>query len=336
MSAPIAPKHSSVPKVWVLESEYTGEINGRLGVAERLELPFELLSHARAKAWLDDPAEVKRRPELCLSGTGEDTVDLCLDLKLVRPELSNIFIASILPDQLSPRLQEYDLIAAPPHPELRGAQVLTIHGVPHRLTHERLAAARERWEPRLHSESTPLVGLLVGGNTRYCQGFTPDYAERLGQRILDWATARGSSVILTNSRRTPPESLAALRRVIHPIECAFFDWRDEPDAYFGLLACGDRFVVTGDSLSMACEAAFTGKPVAVTLDEEATEIYHRETLTALIRAGYLELLGPDGTTNERRHDSTLDVAEEIAARIRTQLFGKVAPEAPTNKKEARA
>ena len=37
---------------------------------------------------------------------------------------------------------------------------------------------------------------------------------------------------------------------------------------------------------MCCESAITGKPVLVTTDPEAMEIYHLETLQRLIRNGH--------------------------------------------------
>lgn len=169
----------NTPLVWVVDSAYTGELHARLGVAERLGYGYEMIplpnGDARAYARLLENRyghacrNGEPRPLILLSGTGEDTIGPIADLKsLFQARLLNVYLASILPDEPDLRLQEYDLVASP---QLSGANVVTTVGVVHRMTERLLNQAFHRHRDVFAGLARPLVGLLVGGNTRYCFNF---------------------------------------------------------------------------------------------------------------------------------------------------------------------
>ena len=282
------------PLVWIVDSAYTGELNARLGVAERLGYGYEMIplpnGDAGAYARLlenrygDACRDGKPRPVILLSGTGEDTIGPIADLKGVfQGRLLNVYLASILPDEPDPRLQEYDVVASP---QLSGANVVTTVGVVHRMTNHLLDRAFHRHRDLFAGLARPLVGLLVGGNTRYCFGFHEDHARCLGRRVASIVASLKGSLVVTNSRRTPKEALAALLDEVASLDCRFFDWQQTgPDFYPALLAHGDVFVATGDSVSMCSEASYTGKPLLVDINDCATEIYHRHIIGKLIAYG---------------------------------------------------
>lgn len=282
------------PLVWIVDSAYTGELHARLGVAERLGYGHEtiplpngdagayarLLEDRYGHACLDG----EPRPVILLSGTGEDTISPIADLKdMFQGRLLNVFLASILPDEPDLRLQEYDLVASP---QLSGANVVTTVGVVHRMTDRLLDQAFHRHRDVFAGLARPLVGLLVGGNTRYCFGFHEDHARCLGRRVASIVASLKGSLVVTNSRRTPKDALAALLDEVAGLDCRFFDWQQTgPDFYPALLAHGDVLVATGDSVSMCSEASYTGKPLLVDMNDCATEIYHRHIIGQLIAYG---------------------------------------------------
>lgn len=282
------------PLVWIVDSAYTGELHARLGVAERLGYGYELIplpnDDARAYARLLEDRygracrDGASRPVILLSGTGEDTIGPIADLKGVFQErLLNVYLASILPDEPNLRLQEYDLIASP---QLSGANIVTTVGVVHRMTGRLLDQAFHRHQDVFADLARPLVGLLVGGNTRYCFGFHEDHARCLGRRVASIVASLQGSLVVTNSRRTPKDALAALLDEIAGLQCRFFDWQQTgADFYPALLAHGDVLVATGDSVSMCSEASYTGKPLLVDIRDCATEIYHRHIIGKLIAYG---------------------------------------------------
>jgi hypothetical protein len=87
-------------------------------------------------------------------------------------------------------------------------------------------------------------------------------AEALRQRLETAATNWRGSVLVTTSRRTPPEvAVVLLAEYSVPGRSFGFGAGGGPSPYPRLLAAGDVFVVTADSASMLADAVATGRPV---------------------------------------------------------------------------
>jgi uncharacterized protein len=328
----ITTANESQPLVWIVNSNYTGELHARIGVGERLGFGYELIplpngNANRYKKILLDKYKLRcnghRPPLVIISGTGEETTSEIADLRdLFEDRLFTVYLASILPDEYHPRLADYDLIASP---QLTGKNVITLTGVPHHLTRYHLQQASQNHAGFFNSLPKPVIGLLIGGNTRYCEGFNEAHAIQLAERVTKIATALNGEVVITNSRRTPETALNALIKGIAGIRHHFFDWQDSGISFYhALLANADLFIVTGDSLSMCSEAAFTGKPILADLSENATERYHREIVGNLIKYGAAKVLtGHYEPWTYLPPDPTGMVVNEVHARFQS-LFGTVA------------
>jgi len=103
--------------------------------------------------------------------------------------------------------------------------------------------------------------VLLGGASR-AFSFWPQDAAELGAKLAELARTSGGSLMVTPSRRTSPEALAAFSRAVAEVPCSIWDGNGD-NPYFGFLALADAIVVTGDSVNMVTEAAGTGKPVFV-------------------------------------------------------------------------
>ena len=126
----------------------------------------------------------------------------------------------------------------------------------------RLATAESEWRARLDALPRPLVAILIGGPTN---PFRYDATVRTALRArIDAVRAEGGTPYLVGSRRTPPGFLGALAEGL-PEGTPVFDWATQgaENPYAGLLALADRFVVTGDSISMQVEVARLGKPLEI-------------------------------------------------------------------------
>ncbi|HTN98361.1 MAG TPA: ELM1/GtrOC1 family putative glycosyltransferase [Nordella sp.] len=125
----------------------------------------------------------------------------------------------------------------------------------------RVATEGERWRATFAELPRPLTVLLCGGSIG-SHSFDPETARGVLATID--RMKEGGSLQVTTSRRTPPETVAAIEKAL-PAGAALYRWdkagADNP--YIGLLAHGDRFVVTGDSVSMLVEVARLGKPLAI-------------------------------------------------------------------------
>ena len=127
---------------------------------------------------------------------------------------------------------------------------------------DRLAAGRAEWERTLAPLPRPLVAVLIGGPTSPYV-YNAETAARLRARA-ERVLADGGTPWLVGSRRTPPGFLERVRRGLDD-RLRVFDWARPGggNPYTGLLAMADRFVVTGDSISMQVEVARLGKPLEI-------------------------------------------------------------------------
>jgi mitochondrial fission protein ELM1 len=132
-----------------------------------------------------------------------------------------------------------------------------------RADREAVAAAAEAWRSRLAELPRPLTAVLVGGETKPYR-FDAAVAADLLERLRAIQARDGGTLYLTTSRRTRPEVADALARGL-PAGAILYRWA--PDAgenpYLALLGLADRFVVTGDSVSMMVEVASLARPLAI-------------------------------------------------------------------------
>ncbi len=160
--------------------------------------------------------------------------------------------------------RHFDLIIATPQYALAGFDNALINELPlHRTDNARLAAARQAWAPVFASLSQPRSVLLVGGNSGPYV-FDQRQARRLADMVNACMARWRGSLLVTTSPRTPARFARALLEGLN--EPAFsYQWGTSPgdNPYHGLLAWGDRFIVTEESVSMTAEAIATRKPTYI-------------------------------------------------------------------------
>ncbi|MCR6628773.1 MAG: mitochondrial fission ELM1 family protein [Magnetospirillum sp.] len=312
--------------VWVLADDRAGNVGQCLGVAEALGRPFTVKAIRYGR--------LARLPNLL---RGASLVGLAAESRagLVAPWPRLVIaagrrtapVARWLKRQCGARLvqimdpgpggrDEFDLIAVPSHDGkgLAGANILSVIGAPHRVTAAKLAEAAEIWRPRFSHLPRPWVGLIVGGSTK-SREFTPAMARGLGERAGALAASAGGSVLITTSRRTGTEAEAALLAAL-PEPRLVHSWQAGGDnPYFGFLALADALVVTGDSVSMACEACAAPAPVYLFAPAELVVPKHARLHAELYARGLARPL-PVGGGLENWNHAPLNAAADIAAAIR--------------------
>ncbi|MBS7737703.1 MAG: mitochondrial fission ELM1 family protein [Chelatococcus sp.] len=153
-----------------------------------------------------------------------------------------------------------DLIWVPAHDRLRGPNVIATLTSPHRITAERLIAARTAPPPFLAELPKPRAAVVVGGDSRH-HSFTAEDIARFAGLLGDLA-ASDVSLMVTLSRRTSPALANAVSEVVARARGYIWDGQGE-NPYIALLALADSVVVTADSANMVAEAAVTGVPILV-------------------------------------------------------------------------
>lgn len=252
--------------------------NQALGLAEALQrlLPseitvrrvkwrkaFDRLPSALKASWMLDPAGEdpfpaagEAWPDVWIA-TGRGTLPLSLMVK--RRSGGRTFVVQTQDPRW--RTGDYDLVVAPRHDGIEGANVLSITGSAHRVAASRLAEGAAAFAERLEPLPRPRVAVLVGGTSR-AHDLPEAHAAELADRIAAAVEDVGGSVMLTYSRRTPEAAKAAMNARLSDLPGLIWDGTGA-NPYFAFLHYADQILVTEDSANMAAEAASTGKPVHV-------------------------------------------------------------------------
>jgi mitochondrial fission protein ELM1 len=153
-----------------------------------------------------------------------------------------------------------DFVWVPEHDRSKVADYMRTLTTPHRFSAARLKATRANLPAEIRDLPTPRIGLLLGGRTRLGP-FSESDRVSLCEALATIKPQTGSFLI-TVSRRTPPELIAAVKATIGTTPC--FLWNNVgPNPYLDILAGSQTIIVTGDSHSMISEAAAAGVPLMI-------------------------------------------------------------------------
>jgi len=261
--------------VWILLGHKAGDNNQVTALAESLGVPFEA-KHLRYRATelitnvLRGPtlAGIPRRyrqqlappwPRLVISaGRRNEPVARWIRRQADEPvRLVHVGRPWARPDR-------FDLIVATPQYALDGYPNVIALDLPlHRISEARLADAAEEWRSRLGSLPEPRIAVLVGGDSGPFQ-LDPGKASCLARDATRLAESLNGSLMVTTSARTPPAAAQSLCQSLTG-QHYFFQWRPDgrDNPFLAFLALADRFVVTGESMSMLAEACATRRPVYI-------------------------------------------------------------------------
>ncbi|HEY6941915.1 mitochondrial fission ELM1 family protein [Dokdonella sp.] len=225
---------------------------------------------------------------------------------------------------LDPRIASdaFDLVIAPQHDHVDGANVISSIGALNPVDPPWLAEGRARFAG-LAACPSPRTTVLVGGSNR-AQTLDDAYFDGLLERLLAWHDADGGSFLVSVSRRTPAPLAARLRTRFAAMPGRFWGGiADGENPYAGFLAHADRIVVTPDSVNMISEACATGRPVytwAARPIRGKLAAFHAE----LVGSGHLRRLGD---TDARPQPPPLAETAAIAelVRLRWQAARRVPP-----------
>ncbi|MDB5643117.1 MAG: hypothetical protein JWN07_2434 [Hyphomicrobiales bacterium] len=316
-------------RAWILQSGKIGHEVNCLGVAHELGLDPEMRPvqprpfFAFFAPWGPiDPIEGVRIPGSPLSGpapdivfaSGRTTVPYLRAIKKAAPRTT---FTVFLQDPRS-GAKSADLIWAPEHDRLRGDNVLVTLTSPHHMRPSVLAAARADTDPRLAALPEKRIGMVLGGDSGSHRFEANDFY-RLAEVALESLRA-GYGLMVTPSRRTPPELLKSIRAAV-AISGApqnAFVWDGTGDNPYGqILAHAHAIVVTGDSVNMVGEAASTGAPVHV-YEPTGGSTKMSGFIDGLVVAGAVRRLPtvrPAGWMNERWTYEPVDATAQIAREV---------------------
>lgn len=166
-------------------------------------------------------------------------------------------------------------------------------GSPHRICEKFLQEHREIWQPKFSHLPKPWTAVIIGGSIKG-KPFALENAENMALEIKKLKERIGGSILVTDSRRTGSKAEQKIMDILKDIPSYAFLWGSkEVNPLMGYYACADNFVVSGDSVSMCCEACGTGKPVFIFEGKDWLTAKHLRFTKSLFDAKYASLLQTD-------------------------------------------
>lgn len=325
---------AELPLIWVLADDRVGNRAQCLGVADRLDIPYET-KEIRYNALVRLPnvlrgvslrgidrasADALRAPwPDVVIAAGRRIAPVARWIKRKSPKTR--LVQLMWPDAGA---EDFDCIVLPAHDRDHkdAPNILRVLGAPHRITPPILAAAAEMWRPKLEALPQPRIAVLVGGSTRH-GAFTDADFHRLGALAKTLATGVHGSIMLTTSRRTGQQGEKILLEHIVSIPSHAHCWgspKESDNPYLGYLGLADAIIVTADSISMCSEACASRKPVFI-YQPLSLSSKHKRFVNTLIATGYAYPL-EEGFVSELRQPlkhAPLDSAETVVEHIYAML-----------------
>ena len=263
-----------LPRVWLVDAYRAGEQKQLRALAASLGWPYQVIS-LRYRKWEvqtnlfrgQDLHGVDRArssplsppwPDLVLSA-GMRNEPVCRWIKEQSGGHSKtVFIGRLWADPA-----HFDLVVTTPQYRVPARPNVLKNDLPlHRVNRQALALAAEQWAPRLQYLPRPYIAVNIGG-TSGPYAFGRRAAQRLMRDASALVEARGGSMLVTSSARTPAAVMDDIVASQDRVPMHFYRWRpkDPDNPYQGFLALADELIVTADSIAMLSEACATGRPL---------------------------------------------------------------------------
>jgi mitochondrial fission protein ELM1 len=313
------------PPCWIVTDGAAGNERQARALAQAMQIQAQTLHTGLRGPWawfaprmnsglrLGLAAELRQRlhapwPALAI-GCGRDGALVTSWLR--RASGGKTFTVQILDPRIDPK--HFDLVVAPRHDALEGANVIQTIGALDPVDEAWLAEGLARL-PTLAQLPRPRTTVLIGGPRRGLDMGDAWFEDFLA-RINALVARDGGSALVSASRRTP-EAWRRMSRERLRADCVHF-WNGSEDGenpYQGYLAAADRIAVTPDSVNMLSEACATGKPVFTLLPDSA-----RGKLTGLhaeLRAqGWLHTLDADADLSTLQQPPPLRELAAVASKV---------------------
>jgi mitochondrial fission protein ELM1 len=267
-------ENSARPVIWVLTGDKTGDNAQALRAADAMGLAFE----TRHIAVLAGHAAAKPKVEASLHHIDQDASD---PLAQPWPDLvitigRRLSLVALWIKQQSggrtriallnaPKGQQdrFDLLIVPAFYRIADGPRVCRIGLPLiAVDPGRLAAAKARFASSLDAMVRPLHVLLLGGDMG-SRKLDPGFAVSVVEQMRAGFAANGS-IFVSTSRRTAENVADAVERALR-LGDRLYRWRAgaQDNPFLGLLAHGDSFTITNDSVSMLTEVARLAKPLVI-------------------------------------------------------------------------
>ena len=310
------------PKTLLLTEGYHGMISQVEGLAKALNADFQHRIVRLNWLWNYIPPKLSPVSGLILKDgqyiTENEKFDLVISCgrKSVIPSIfikkKNKKIFTIHIQDPKVRFNNFDLIVAPEHDELKGENIITSKGAIHYITRSEIEKARSYLLDKIQNEK--IVSLILGGPNKY-YNFSNEELTNIFREIKSSFISQGYKAIIIPSMRTPKRIIDLA--ITEFLTDGFVVNSVDKQAYLSSLAIANSIVVTCDSTSMISEAATSGKPIFVAHMQPKRNNYRFKRFYKLFRE--LGVIKNLGEKVENWTYNSFNEAERIAAIIISRL-----------------
>ncbi len=237
-------------------SQAVAALSGAISVEQTIDCrwPLHLLpAFAFARGWHRYPIATAAVPTIAIA-CGSRSAAAAIILR--RHGAFSVFIQN---PPFSSR--HFDLVVAPAHDQVKGANVIETIGAVSEVTAQSLVRRQQAAQRRFSHIPAPRIGVLIGGSNR-AFSLTSEDCLQLAQELKSTAHESGGGILATISRRTGKAQAETLARQLNG-EAAFCWYGGDENPYPDILAAADFLLVSGDSVNMLSEACAAAKPVFI-------------------------------------------------------------------------
>lgn len=316
--------------LWILEDNRRGSVSQALGIADALnknefDIAEKKISYTRFSAL---PNWLRGRTLLGLTAESRTVISAPYPDFVISVSRRTVPVARYIKKQ-SPQtklvqlmhpgkcgLNDFSLVIVPEHDrnKTHSPNIHYITGCTHRITPEFLAQAKEKWAEKFAALPKPLTAIIVGGAIKG-KPFSEANAAAFGEAVRNFKQKNGGAILITTSRRTGQTAQNIIMQKLQNIPAYTFLWGDTSEnPYSGFLACADNIIVTGDSVSMCCEATGTGKPVFLFCGENWLTPKHLRFAASLCEKGCAAMLN-SAEVEDFKPETGFNASREVAELI---------------------
>jgi mitochondrial fission protein ELM1 len=336
------------PIVWVIADDRAGNISQSVGVAEALEFGYQM-KNIEYNSYVKLPNLIRRASCLgikkeCITDILSDTAmpDIVISAgrrvapfcRFLKKKFKGKGKKTLFAHIMHPGFgaSDFDIVVVPNHDKnsnKNASNILNVTGAPHKIFPHVLAAEKIKWQQAISEIPAPYTAVFVGGDTKQHE-FTKAMAVDLVEYAEIVRQVSGGSILLTTSRRTSEEAVSGIvSTILEPYY--MYSWADKGEnPYLGLLAFADNIIVSGDSVSMCCEACGAGKQVFIYAPENIMSAKHKRLHDELESLGYAHIVnyvdsreGPElrvrNTNLTHPEIKCLNAAYDVAKAVKSKL-----------------
>ena len=309
-------------KALLLTEGYHGMISQVEGMAKALKVEFQHKIVRLNWLWNYIPPKFTPKSDIVLKDTNyisdSEKFDLIISCGrksviasiILKKKNNKIFTIHIQDPKVD--FNNFDIIIAPEHDNIKGDNVINSKGAIHYITQEEIEKSKYYLKDK--AQGSKIITIILGGPNKY-YNFSNDEIINIFNQIKTNFISKGYKAFVIPSMRTPKKTIEIAEKEF--VSDGYVVNSVNKQAYLSSLALATNIVVTCDSTSMISEAAISGKPIFVAHMQPKRNNYRFRKFFQLFKE--LGITRNLGDKVESWTYNSFNEAERIASMVHSKL-----------------